>query len=73
MRKELLDEIIQLKEEQRLLQAACGNTEINRHVFTKQENEMMKTLWQDSRTLEMLAEVERKLRADEEIFRREEH
>ncbi len=73
MRKELLNEIIQLKEEERILQAVCGNPEIKKHIFSKQENEMMKALWQDNRAMELLVEVERKLRTDEEVFKQEQH
>lgn len=73
MRRELLDEIIQLKEERKLLKAANGSIEINPHVFSRNEQSMIKSLWPKTQTGEMLMEVERKLMEDEVTFKNEHH
>ncbi len=71
MRKDLLNEIIQLKEEKKILEAACGSTDIDRHIFTRSEKEMMKTVRSSDRSTELLKNVERRLWEDEVEFREE--
>lgn len=73
MRKDLLNEIIQLKEERKILEAACGNAEIDRHIFSREEKIMMKTLRNSNQSDEMLRDVERRLWEDEREFRSEHH
>lgn len=70
MRKDLLDEIIQLKEEKKILEAACGVSNVDRHVFSREEKEHMKALRDTNRSCAMLEDIERRIQEDEEALRK---
>ncbi len=69
MRKDLLDEIIQLKEEKKILEVACGNTEIDRHIFSHTEEMRIRELREQGNAQQLLRDVERRIQEDETLIR----
>lgn len=69
MKKDLLDEIIQLKEEKKILEAACGSTQIDRHIFSHQEEMRIRELRNSDRSCDMLKDVEKRIQEDERDLR----
>jgi len=65
MKKDLLDEIIQLKEEKKILEVACGDTQIDRHIFSHAEEMRIRELRSNDRSRDMLRDVERRIQEDE--------
>lgn len=73
MEKDLLNEIIQLKEEKKVLEAASGSKEVDPRMFTKSEKEMMRKVRDSNRSMEMLKDIEKRLWEDEVEFKEEHH
>jgi len=69
MRKDLLDEIIQLKEEKKILEVACGNKEIDRHIFSHAEQMRIRELKEQGNAQQLLKDVERRIQEDETLIR----
>lgn len=69
MRKDLLDEIIQLKEEKKILEVACGNQEIDRHIFSHTEQIRIRELREKGNVEQLLRDVERRIQEDETLIR----
>ncbi len=69
MRKDLLDEIIQLKEEKKILEAACGNVKMDHHIFSHEEELRIRKLRGSNQSCDMLRDVEKRIHLDESKLR----
>ncbi len=64
-----MDDIISLKEQKKVLQAACGEGNINRNTLSKQEKVALNALRRNLNTREMLRDVNERIHDDEVEFR----
>lgn len=71
MRKELLDDIIELKETRKILEAACGEDNINRNSLSRNERIVLDQLRHNLHVREMLHDVEEQIDTEESEFRNE--
>lgn len=71
MRKELLDDIIELKETRKILEAACGERNINRNTFSKSEQVVLDQLRHNMHLRDMLRDVNEQIVTEEIEFRNE--
>lgn len=71
MKKELLDEIINLKSKRQELEAECGTRDHDMHVFSNRQIEGMEHDMEKRNACVMLDAVDRKIREDERDFRNE--
>lgn len=70
MKKELLDEIINLKLKRQELEVECGSKDHDMHLFTNRQIEDMEHDMEKRNACVMLDAVNRKIREDEREFRR---
>jgi len=71
VRKELLDDIIELKETRKILEAACGEHNINRNTFSKGEKVVLEQLRHNMHLRDMLRDVNEQIQIEEVEFRNE--
>jgi len=71
VRKELLDDIIDLKETRKILEAACGEHNINRNTFTKSERVVLDQLRNNLHLHDMLHDVKEQIEIEESEFKNE--
>lgn len=69
MRKELLDDIIELKETRKILEAACGENNINRNTFSKGEKVILDQLRRNVHLHDMLRDVKQQIEIEEAEFK----
>jgi hypothetical protein len=69
MKKDLLDEIIQLKEEKKILEAACGNVKVDHRIFSHKEELRIRELRGSNQSCDMLKDVEKRIHMDERELR----
>lgn len=68
--KQLLNEIINLKERRHVLEAECGTVNHNMNIFSKKEVHQMEDDMENMNTCVALSMVNSMIERDEEAFRR---
>ena len=71
MKKELLDEIINLKSRKQILEAECGTIDHDMHLFTQSQINNMDNDMQRMNVCVTLDAVSKRIKEDEKEFREE--